>query len=351
MPKTVNTPLPVNYPKIPPELQKYFNTHYIYRDQKVLFLKNCHVSYNGIVIRNLRYIKESCYDYKTYRKLYFYPAFKTVLFSYITRWGKKNKMRLPDDGVYSVIYQPYINYFHWIFESLTRLLILEKVKKDTTLIIVQEDMEELRYIKDSLSLLGISNYKLVPYGRLLFVKRLALPSLVRWGGQHDPEVILELRDKVLKHYNDLNLHVESPERLFVKRTGRRKIVNFDEASSLMQKYGFSVVDFENMSLQEQIGIMKNVKILVAQHGAALVNMMFMPLGSTVVEIHSNPLKIKNKHLDDVYFNISSIFRHKYYAFFSEPVGSVENIFTADCRIDLTGLEEILQQTAITSDQQ
>jgi len=340
MNKIIKTHLPQNYLELPTAIQKYFKPNYSYNAQYVQLLRNCYITPKGIVISNLKYIKGCCYSPVVYKKRYYLNALKQILFSFITQWGRQNKEILPDTVCYSLIHQPYINYYHWIFESLTRLIILDNANIDNTLII-PENLKNIEYIKDTLNLLGVRNYKIVGTDKLVFAKKLALPEIVRWGGHHDPEILLKLRTRLLNAFSGCNFTNDSPERLFVKRNGRRKIANFNDIENILEKYDFKVLDFEGMSVYQQIGIMQGVKIFIAQCGAALTNMMFMPFGGKVVEIHNNPEKLNYPHLDDEYFNASTCFMHDYYAIISEPVGEHKDFFSTDCTININDFEKMI----------
>ncbi len=338
LPQNINISLPVNYEKVPPYLKSFFKSSYTHKDQPVLSLQNCFVTYNGIVLSNLQYVDCCFYEPSSYKKKYYLQTLKAIFLSYVTRWGRANKMVLPKTQAYAIIYQPYINYFHWVIESLTRYIILKNSGGKCS-ILMPRSLLKIPYIKDSLELLGIENITIIENDNLLKVEHLILPSMVRWGGHHNPEVLLQLRAEMTGRYKLKFASANTPERLLVKRTGRRKIVNFEELESCLSKEGFTTIDFEGMTLYDQISIMQNAKIVVAQHGAALTNMLFMPPEGTVVEIFINPTKLATSHLDDEYFNIAACLQHRYYACFSEPVNENGDFFVSDCIVDIATFEE------------
>ena len=297
------------------------------------------------MLSNLRYVNECFYKPKKHKKEYYAKTLKIILLSYITRWGRKNKLALPDTTIYSIIHQPFMNYFHWIIESLTRLIILENNKTNSQLII-PGNLYKLDYIKNSLSLLGIANFQIIEGDRLLFVKRLALPGIVRWGGNYDPLIMLQLRNRLLEGFNTLNKQYSTYERLFVERSGRRRIKNFEEIKSMLEKYRFQTFDFGKISFYEQIGIMQKVKVLVAQSGSELTNMLFMPPKSTIIEIRTNQLDSKQYVDYSNWLKMSSCLGHKHYFLFADSVNDVQNIWADDCYVDTSKLEDLITKILI-----
>ena len=70
----------------------------------------------------------------------------------------------------------------------------------------------------------------------------------------------------------------------------RRILNYDEMEMVVrsQNRTVSVVEFEGISFGNQVSLMRNTRVLISVHGAALVNIVFMPPGSSLVEI-INPM--------------------------------------------------------------
>lgn len=66
----------------------------------------------------------------------------------------------------------------------------------------------------------------------------------------------------------------------------RRILNYDEMEQMIRSTGktVSVVKFEGKTFDEQVNIMRNTHVLITVHGAALVNIVFMLPGGTLLEI-------------------------------------------------------------------
>lgn len=72
------------------------------------------------------------------------------------------------------------------------------------------------------------------------------------------------------------------------RGSARSLLNHDEAISLLEDFGFEVVDTAGMTVADQQKLLSETRYLVALHGAGMVNMMFRhgaPM--SVLELHGH----------------------------------------------------------------
>lgn len=82
--------------------------------------------------------------------------------------------------------------------------------------------------------------------------------------------------------------VPSPERIFVSRKGAsmRRLTNERAVAAFLEARGFVTVRPETYSLAEQAHLFSTAETVVAQHGAALTNLLYMRQGA-VVEVFSS----------------------------------------------------------------
>lgn len=82
--------------------------------------------------------------------------------------------------------------------------------------------------------------------------------------------------------------VPSPERIFVSRRGAamRRLINERAVAAFLAARGFVTVRPEECSLAEQAHLFSTAETVVAQHGAALTNLLYMRQGA-VVEVFSS----------------------------------------------------------------
>jgi capsular polysaccharide biosynthesis protein len=219
-------------------------------------------------------------------------------------------------------------------------MVLEKANQNSVLL-VPEGLNNILYIKNSLEILGVK-YKIVEDDKDIIVKHLLLPSMVWWGNRYNPEYIRLLSNRFLKGLPQNNILSDRHSKIFIIREkGRRKIKNADEVKVAMLNLGFYVVDFEGKTQQEQIALVSSAKILVAQHGAGLTNILFMPLGGKVVEIYVDPAE-NNYHFDDSYYILSSALGHDYYCFISQKANAEANFFESDHYINVEELVKTIE---------
>jgi len=83
----------------------------------------------------------------------------------------------------------------------------------------------------------------------------------------------------------------SPERIYIRRRGNvaRRIEEFSSLEALLKLYGITPVSLEDASIEQQINLFSKANIVVGEHGAGLVNTMFMRPGSSMIEMFPQPL--------------------------------------------------------------
>lgn len=82
------------------------------------------------------------------------------------------------------------------------------------------------------------------------------------------------------------------KRLYVSRqsSSSRSVKNFDElVTSVLQPFNIRAVELDNMPVAQQINMFTKADLVIAEHGAGLVNAMFMRPGSILVEVVPGPL--------------------------------------------------------------
>lgn len=79
-------------------------------------------------------------------------------------------------------------------------------------------------------------------------------------------------------------NTQTPERVFISRKGKRRLMNEHEIEQTLQEYGFEKFYFEDIPLSEQWSIARNAKVVVGLHGAALASLVFNNSAVKVVEL-------------------------------------------------------------------
>ena len=190
------------------------------------------------------------------------------------------------------------NYWHWIFDVLPRIGILEKTKLYKSPDFYLTPSKAKNYQIQSLSILGIHNKKLIDGAIQKHIKSnqlIAVDHPTVFNNNPSKAVIniplwiiLWLRKKYLK--KKLN-NSKFPKKFFIDRskdsnTNSRNIVNNNEVKEHLQKYGFKSITLSQYDFIDQVKLFNNAKIIVGLHGAGFANMIFSKPRTKIIEIKS-----------------------------------------------------------------
>ena len=174
------------------------------------------------------------------------------------------------------------NFGHWLFNHIGRFcFISEELRKDTTFLVptslTEKQIEMLKYFGvESSNMLLIKPGALVNVGELL-VPQMPWHSISEFGTWWSPGVFKELREK-------LGLHTASVTNatrkiLLSRRSTRwRRLVNEDEIYNSLEKFGFEMID------AEEIGI----------HGGSIRVYIYGGLRKWTGEFHTRFIPMKQK---------------------------------------------------------
>ncbi len=96
----------------------------------------------------------------------------------------------------------------------------------------------------------------------------------------DHDSIFDLRKKILDHFS---ITPQPKNKTYISRKSYfRYISNKDEIEDFLIKEGYNITSPGDMTLLEQVTLFSQTAVLIAQAGAALANMMFMPQGATII---------------------------------------------------------------------
>ncbi len=197
------------------------------------------------------------------------------------------------------------NYYHWLLEALPKLALIEKsgIKFDY----IYAPVTWPPFIKETIGLLGINK----PFidsdlfsNRYVEAESIVLPSFVGISTYTPTWVVDYLRDKLL-------LYQTTPETahkyIYISRKNaeHRKVNNENYIISELKRIGFIDVYLEDMTVQEQIGIISNADVILAPHGAGLANIVFAKSGAKVIELVQN-------HYDASFWHLSKSLDIKYH---------------------------------------
>lgn len=82
------------------------------------------------------------------------------------------------------------------------------------------------------------------------------------------------------------LEPSGSKRIYVSRGNvtRRKVINESDVIRVLEDYGFTEISMDGKTIQEQAKIFSSAEAIVAPHGAALTNLLFIQPKTRVIEI-------------------------------------------------------------------
>jgi capsular polysaccharide biosynthesis protein len=203
-------------------------------------------------------------------------------------------------------------YYHWMFDILPRIHLLQKSGMLEHLNGLVIDYEGLPFQDESLKLLHISREKLiVPTGQWNFhlrAEKLVVPTL--------PSEMCTIADWAVNFLRDTflgNISQRQTRRLFIsrRRAPTRTEENYDEILSLLRSMGFEEYIAEDHSIVETAADFAQAEWVIGLHGGGLANLAFASPGTKVIEF------LPPNHLDPLFWILSNIRQCKHAYLFGE----------------------------------
>lgn len=196
-------------------------------------------------------------------------------------------------------------YYHWLFDALARLSIVEEFPALRSLPLIVP--KELHHgLLDAFDLLGISHERLVPIDRRaqIQVDRLFYPSPLNGDTSLSPKAVAWLRRRLYQAHREDG---PASRRLYVTRRDarRRRILNEDELVACLRSYGFETYCPGDSSLLQQIRTFAQASFIVGPHGGGMSNLVFAPKSARVIEL------FPSDRIHWCYWNLASIIGQSY----------------------------------------
>ena len=185
------------------------------------------------------------------------------------------------------------NYFHWLFDIVPRLLILDKIlslKKIDYFYLPEAKIWQL----ETLSIFDITEKDIINSNKYRHIecKNLYATShpwyfkgQVLQEAKNLPEwIVIELFNKFIKFKKKF----ECNDRIFIDRRESKynhcQITNDIEIKKYLLDKGFSIYKIGELSFFEQIYLFNNAKTIIGAHGAAFANLIFCEENTTIIDI-------------------------------------------------------------------
>ena len=255
--------------------------------------------------------KNQIMDFVSYQQVK--GVFKDPAFNVVIKKGTPKFKKKFNGKVFSLVQgaSGNNNYFHWMFDILPRLIILEKFYNlnDINFFYCPQTKP---WQLSTLSIFNIGNDKLINsnlHRHIQADKILAVSHPWYSKGL----ILNEAKNLPRWIINEINLKFEKygkkfkcNDKIFIDRRESKynhcQIINDEEIKTYLRKKGFTVYRVGELNFFEQIYLFQNAKIVIGAHGAAFTNLIFCKENTKVLDIipenHPNTVdetiaKVKN----------------------------------------------------------
>ena len=249
------------------------------------------------------------------------------------------------------------NYYHWMFDILTRFGILKiaGILNDMDHFILPP-LSFLKKIFIDTELPGITKRLGIPFEKLIFsdspsfhvqAEQLFVPSLPSLIGAQDKWACEFIRNLYLDNRHETTRHSKY---IYLARRipSNKRLFNEQEILTFLEPLGFEVVECEKLSIAEQAEIFNNAECVVAPHGAALTNIVFCREHCKVINI------LPPSFIDSIIWTISSHLNLDYFYIIGEgdrkrEFDDIWNDLSSSCNnivLDIQKLKRVLKLASI-----
>ncbi|AFY36227.1 DUF563 domain-containing protein [Calothrix sp. PCC 7507] len=237
-------------------------------------------------------------------------------------------------------------YYHWMFEVIPRLALLEKAGfkiQDIDYFLVNQHAS--RFQIDTLKDLGIQRHKIIEscWYPHIQAEQIIAPSLVGVPVQVPGWACDFLRHNFIDNKVAKN---RQPLRIYLNRSQvvHRKVENEGEIIEFLSRFGFCNIATENLSIWEQAELLSSAEIVIAPHGAGLTNLVFCKPGTKVIEL------LSPKGVSTLFWALGNHVGLDYYYLLGEGEGLPEetyyHVLSENISINLHSLDKLLQLAGI-----
>jgi hypothetical protein len=192
------------------------------------------------------------------------------------------------------------NYFHFIYECVTRLIYLRRMHGCPKNIIVSDELPRtlIEFLQQFFDLEVI----VCPYYAQITVNELWLGTTEESLGFMKIDGRRNAFDLIRKQVNGSisgsNSEVRSRS-IFVRRPFKssRPLQNRMMLTLMAKLHGFTIVSPEKLEIAEQVLLFQNAFRIIGEEGAALTNLLFIPKSASVLELQEPVMHSKNLFRD------------------------------------------------------
>jgi capsular polysaccharide biosynthesis protein len=239
-----------------------------------------------------------------------------------------------DSQKYFMIQGPVFNYYHWIIESLPRLLASRKYSKEVTLILPYQTKDS-DFVNESLNSFVFGDIIYMPKQTNFFMRSLIMPQINPYFTSYNPRIICKTRDFYKKNiFRNYSSEIPKPfKRIYLLNNDIRQIANEREIIFILEKNDFKVIDLSEYSFSNHVHLLNNAEVVVSSNQDLFACINFLKPGSKVLE-----LKTERQNESDFYFErywyLSSCLGLKYFYQFCNPSYPLEYEEISNLKVDI-----------------
>ncbi|TAF55266.1 MAG: glycosyltransferase family 61 protein [Oscillatoriales cyanobacterium] len=202
------------------------------------------------------------------------------------------------------------NYYHQVLDVVSSLVQYPLQQLNCPLFIFAEQLELTRRLVEGA---GIDRERVQPISPEMgiVVKTGFVPTAERSLDHRVGVMGRKIGENILRKSGVQPRH--NAERIYIsrRRSSQRPLQNEVAVEAMLQELGFQIVFMEDESLEHQIAIVRGAKVVVAPHGAGLINVLFAPAGMVVIEL------VPESYPHPAFCKLAHFCGHLYYPLFGE----------------------------------
>lgn len=265
----------------------------------LFYLRDCYVyKQTGLVLTNGNALFQEFTHHFNIESL---PRFilKNPFYTYSNHIKRLN-------GIGAILVSPQShNYYHWLFDVLPRIKLYNSVLGHIDHFCISSAVP--RKFIDILPEFGIPKNKirLINNKEKLHFDNLYVASLPGSEGRSPRWGIDYVREILIKNPSP----VAPTKKIYLKRglCTERRILNEHQLIESLKNKGFDIIELDNLTIQQQISLMRQAALVISVHGAALSNLLFVQEGTAVIEIFS-----PDYFRTDCYFTLARLLNLNYH---------------------------------------
>ncbi|MCB9192577.1 MAG: glycosyltransferase family 61 protein [Flavobacteriales bacterium] len=321
------------------------STTYTVLERRQRVIRNVFVTHEGLCLKNMLLVKNSHFNLTgKLDKVFYVPLWRLATEQYlVSKYGKSLTVTMLDEGTYLLVHTKWFGYFFWLTDVIPKL-ILTMSSHSSVRLIYPVSWDQIPYVQDTLKLFPNLEHEQIPSGVHMQIKQLLLPDTRKWSNAIDPQEIKLIRsfffDKLNSYKTESTI---SNDKIFIsrKKAKRRRIINENEVERALQELDFKCITMEELSLFEQIEIMRNAKFVIGVHGAGLANCIFMQKRGRLIEI--SPEIEDTQNLRIPFWRIANAVKVKHQLLVcQDEESSVESNYDSNLLVDIFALKDLIE---------